>query len=390
MSRFVKKAMDLAPRLEKAQLAALLQAVVSEHELYETSLHSLPSGFVVLDTDHRVIFHNKAAERLVPFHNGFEGSDRPVWLLLHDPDVAQFLRHSLENQETSLTREFALDANSGVKILSFSLMPLVQSHRIAGSMLLVQDVSERKTKENQLRRAESLASLTTLAAGVAHEIKNPLASMGIHIQLLQRVLASGKPLTAETLGHDLDVINEEISRLNGIVVDFLFAVRPMDTTLILGSLNKVVSELAEFLELELEQAGITATLDLTSGDDTVLLDERFLKQALLNLVKNSIQAMPDGGTLLLVTKRTVDALEFRLTDTGKGIPEELLQKIFEPYFTTKDFGSGLGLTLVYKIVKEHSAEIQVNSRPDHGTTITIVFPLPHKTPALLAFDGDAP
>ncbi|MEI8096192.1 MAG: ATP-binding protein [Spirochaetales bacterium] len=389
MSRFVKKAMELAPRLEKGQLASLLASVVAEHELYEASLHSLPTGFVVLDPEHKVIFHNKASERLVPFQKGFEGSDKPVWTQLHDQDVATFLRHALENQETSLTREFVLDANAGPVILNFSLMPLVQAGRIHGSMLLVQDVSDRKNKESQLRRAESLAGLTTLAAGVAHEIKNPLASMGIHIQLLQRTLASGKPLTTDTLGHDLEVINEEISRLNGIVVDFLFAVRPMDTTLILGSLNRVVAEMAEFLEPELAQNHITTTLELTAGDDGVLLDERFLKQALLNLVKNSMQAMPDGGHLVLATKRLSEGLQFRLTDSGSGIPDDLLQKIFEPYFTTKDFGSGLGLTLVYKIVKEHGAEIQVTSKPEHGTTITIGFPYPHKTPALLSFQGDA-
>jgi signal transduction histidine kinase len=152
----------------------------------------------------------------------------------------------------------------------------------------------------------------------------------------------------------------------------------------------VVSDLAEFLAPELEQSHITTELELTTGDDTAQLDERFLKQALLNLVKNSMQAMPQGGKLVLSTKRLTDRLQFRLTDTGSGIPEELMQKIFEPYFTTKDFGSGLGLTLVYKIVKEHGAEIQVTSKSEHGTSITILFPYPHKAPALLSFQGGAP
>ena len=384
MSRFVKKALEKAPRIDKSQLEALLALVVSEHELYEASLHSLPSGFVVLDPGHRVLFHNKSAERLVPFVPGFEGSDKPVWTQLRDSDVADFLRRALETDQTSLTREFVLDASSGPRILSFGLMPLLLEGRIQGSMLLVQDVTERKNRESRLRRAESLASLTTLAAGVAHEIKNPLGSMGIHIQLIQRAIKAGKPLDEATLGHDLEVINEEINRLNGIVVDFLFAVRPMDTTLILGSLNKVVADLVEFLEAELTQAGIRTELDLEKHDDTVLMDERFLKQALLNLVKNSMHAMTDGGKLTFKTKRNGDAMSIQLVDTGAGIPEDVLEKIFEPYFTTKDFGSGLGLTLVYKIVKEHGADIQVNSKVGTGTTVTIAFPPPHRTPALLA------
>jgi two-component system, sporulation sensor kinase E len=385
MSRFVKKALEKAPRIDKTQLESLLALVVAEHELYEASLHSLPSGILVLDTAHRILFHNKAAERLVPFVPGFEGSDKPAWTQLRDADVADFLRRALETDQTSLNREFVLDAPGGPRVLAFGLMPLVLEGRIQGSMLQVADVTERKSRESRLRRAESLASLTTLAAGVAHEIKNPLGSMGIHIQLIQRALKAGKPLDESTLGRDLEVINEEINRLNGIVVDFLFAVRPMDTTLILGSLNKVVAEMVDFLEPELAQAGIRPELQLEKKDDTVLLDERFLKQALLNLVKNSMHAMEGGGKLTFRTKTTADGVTFQLIDTGAGIPEDVLEKIFEPYFTTKDFGSGLGLTLVYKIVKEHGADIQVQSKVGQGTTITIAFPPAQRTPALLGY-----
>jgi PAS domain S-box-containing protein len=388
VSRFVKKALEKASRLDKPQLELLLAQVVDEHELYETSLHSLPSGVVVLDPANRILFHNRAAERLLPLVPGFDASEKPLWTQLRDADVALFLRQALESEQTSVTREFVLDSSGGPRVLSFSLMPLVLEGRIQGSLLWVQDVTERKSRESRLRRAESLASLTTLAAGVAHEIKNPLGSMGIHIQLIQRALKAGK-IDEAALGHDLDVINEEINRLNGIVVDFLFAVRPMDTTLMLGSLNKTVSDVVEFLEPELEQSRVRAVLELTETGDTVLMDERFLKQALLNLVKNSMHAMENGGTLTFRTRASADRVTFALTDTGSGIPPELLEKIFEPYFTTKDFGSGLGLTLVYKIVKEHGADIQVDSKVGQGTTVTIAFPPPHRTPALLDFKGEA-
>ena len=387
LSRFVKKALEKSLRLDKPQLEALLAQVVDEHELYEASLHSLPSGVVVLGPNHHMLFLNRAAERLLPFVPGSETSDKPVWTQLRDLDVAQFLRQALETEQTSLTREFVLSSAAGPRVLSFSLMPLVLEGRIQGSLLWVQDVTERKNRESRLRRAESLASLTTLAAGVAHEIKNPLGSMGIHIQLIQRALKAGK-IDKAGLGHDLDVINEEINRLNGIVVDFLFAVRPMDTTLVLGSLNKTVQDLVEFLEPELEQARVRTVLDLADTGDTVLMDERFLKQALLNLVKNSMHAMETGGTLTFSTRSSTDRITLSLADTGSGIPAELLEKIFEPYFTTKDFGSGLGLTLVYKIVKEHGADIQVDSKVGLGTTVTITFPRPNRTPPLLDFKGE--
>ena len=135
-------------------------------------------------------------------------------------------------------------------------------------------------------------------------------------------------------------------------------------------------ELLEFLRFELQQAGIRLELELLEPSPHIRLDAKYLKQALLNIVKNAIAAMPQGGTLRIETRRKGDTLQLKVSDTGVGIPEENLDKIFEPYFTTREFGSGLGLTLVYKIVKEHQGEIAVSSRPGEGTTFTLSFPVP--------------
>lgn len=390
MSRFIKKALEKLPRLDKAQLGELLKDIVSEHQLYEASLQSIPGGLVVLSSDNQVLFHNKTAERFLGLPLSVETSEKPIWNLPIDREVAEYLRQALTSTEPMVAREFTFDAPNGPRILNFLPLPLMEDGRIQGSMIFIQDVTERKNRESRLRRAESLASLTTLAAGVAHEIKNPLGSMGIHIQLIQRALKNPTPAALATMAKDLEVINEEISRLNGIVVDFLFAVRPMDTNLVLGSVGKVLKDLVDFMDGELEQAHVNVKLSLAPGDDTVLIDERFLKQAFLNIVKNSLHAMPDGGSLTVSTKRTVSGLEVQVSDTGSGIPPELLEKIFEPYFTTKDFGSGLGLTLVYKIVKEHDADIRVTSKVGVGTTVTLLFPWPARTPQLLDFKGELP
>ncbi len=390
MSRFIKKALEKIPRLDKAQLGELLKDIVAEHQLYEASLQSIPGGLVVLSSDNKVLFHNKAAERFLGLQTGVETSEKPIWSLPIDREVAEYLRQALTSPDPMVAREFTFDAPNGPRILNFLPLPLVEDGRIQGALIFIQDVTERKNRESRLRRAESLASLTTLAAGVAHEIKNPLGSIGIHIQLIQRALKNPTSNALATMAKDLDVINEEISRLNGIVVDFLFAVRPMDTNLVLGSVGKILKDLFEFMDEELAQAGVHVKLALADGDDTVLLDERFLKQAFLNIVKNSLHAMPDGGTLTVTSKRTVSGLEVVVTDTGAGIPSDLLEKIFEPYFTTKDFGSGLGLTMVYKIVKEHGADIRVTSKVGLGTSVTILFPWPARTPQLLDFKGEVP
>jgi signal transduction histidine kinase len=172
-----------------------------------------------------------------------------------------------------------------------------------------------------------------------------------------------------------------------IVMDFLFAVRPMDTKLSAQDINQLVSELVDFLHLELEKAQIKIELDFATIP-RIPLDERYIKQALLNLIKNAQDAMPDGGTLRLKTYNTDDHVFLEIADTGTGIPEEIREKIFEPYFTTKDFSSGLGLTLVFKIIKEHNGEITLTSKVGEGTTFILSFPIPQGEKRLLGYNGE--
>jgi signal transduction histidine kinase len=238
---------------------------------------------------------------------------------------------------------------------------------------------------------------------VAHEIKNPLGSISIHIQLLQKAITANGEFF-ETEGDDrvrsksaaarrvfdkyFAVINEEMDRLNRIVVDFLFAVRPMDLEFREGDINALIRELTEFVFYELEAARIECVLELGNDIPPVSMDERFMKQALLNLIKNAQAAMPGGGTLTIRTERGDSELRISVSDTGTGISEENLSKIFEPYFTTRETGSGLGLTLVYKIIREHRGEITVKSREGAGACFSISLPIFQKETRLLAFEGE--
>ncbi len=172
-------------------------------------------------------------------------------------------------------------------------------------------------------------------------------------------------------------------------MDFLFAVKPMDTVLEDGDLNRVIEELLEFVGPELDQAGVTIDARLSPGLPLMRIDPRYVKQALLNLIKNAVAAMPGGGTLTVETVRSGDEVRVRISDTGSGIPDEIMGKIFEPYFTTKPFGTGLGLTIVFKIVKEHFGDISVDSRVGEGTTVTLALPVPQKEKILIDYKGDS-
>ncbi|HKK49358.1 MAG TPA: ATP-binding protein [Alkalispirochaeta sp.] len=388
MRGFVRRALEKLSKLDSEQLEQLLQTVAVENERLAVVLDSMNDGVLVTDEEHRLILVNKAAERLIPLVSGRIIGDRPLWSVIADQDISQFVQTALENNESVTDQEFALDHGGTTRILSCSLIPLVQAGHIRGNILQLVDISEKRGREARLRRAESLASLTTLAAGVAHEIKNPLGSIGIHNQLIQKMVSKLEQDDAERINSYLTVIDEEIERLNRIVVDFLFAVRPMDTKLEDGDLNGLISDLLGFVQYELEQADIEVVRDLDEELPSLKLDAKYFKQAIMNLVKNAISAMPNGGMLRVSTQKRGDQALLRISDNGNGMSSDVRDKIFEPYFTTKDFGSGIGLTLVYKVVKEHMGDISVISKEGHGTTFTITLPLPQREQHLLGWKGD--
>jgi PAS domain S-box-containing protein len=369
-------------------------------------LDSINDGILVCDTEHNLILANKYAERILPLNGDEQGK---LWLAVRDEKVRDFFKTTLQTGDRVEEREFDVEfkGTPGIsRLISISVLPLVRDHQVTGSLIYLEDITEKRGKEAQLRRAENLASLTTLAAGVAHEIKNPLGSLSIHVQLIHKAMEANKEIyyNAHPGGKDspgadphsyfdkldkyINVVNEEIDRLNRIVVDFLFAVRPMNMDFREGDINIVIEEMAEFVRYELEESRIKCVLALDKDLPRLSFDERYMKQALLNLIKNAQAAMGDGGgTLTIKTALRDGQIDIQVRDTGAGIPEGNLPKIFEPYFTTKDTGSGLGLTLVFKIVREHRGEISVKSKCGEGTRFTITLPIPQKERRLITFEN---
>lgn len=385
MRNFILRALEKLEKLDTRQVYNLIYDLANENERIEVVLQSIPNGILVGDGENKTVFANKAAERLLRLHKQ-ESGEEYLWELIGDDELREFIQTSIENDEKVRDREFTLDVHGIQRVLVVSIIPQVKNGEIQGNLILANDVTEKRKREARLRRAESLAGLTTLAAGVAHEIKNPLGSMSIHIQLIQKALGK-QDLDVSAVKSHLEIIDEEVNRLNGIVVDFLFAVRPMDTKLEERDINEIVIDVLELVKVELEQSKIECKRELGNHLPQVLIDEKYLKQAFLNCIKNAIAAMPDGGTLRVRTERKGDMVGVQFIDSGKGISEENIEKIFEPYFTTKDFGSGLGLTVVYKILKEHMGDITVQSKEGEGAVFTLLIPVPQKEQHLLSWKG---
>jgi signal transduction histidine kinase len=388
MSGFYRRALSKLDRLNLEQCRELLVSASQEIFRFDTVLDSLPCGILVCDEKHRLLMANKSALRFLPL-NYTEGG--LLWELIPDEPIANFFQQALGRGNRALEQEMDIHTQgSGTgRLLAISVHPLVEKRKITGSLVYIEDITEKRGREVRLRRAENLASLTTLAAGVAHEIKNPLGAISIHLQLLQKALGKkGKQLKTDTLVDKyFSVLNEEVDRLNGIVIDFLFAVRPMSLELCEGDLNALITGLGEFIRAELEQSNIRLLLELDEKLPPVLFDERYMKQVLLNLIKNAQAAMPNGGLLTIATLGSDSEIRISVCDTGAGISQENLKKIFEPYFTTKGTGTGLGLTLVYKIVREHGGEMAVDSREGEGTDFEIILPVYHKKQRMIDYSG---
>jgi PAS domain S-box-containing protein len=384
MSDFYRRALSKIERLTAGQCRELLVSASAEMVRLETVLDSLPSCILVCDEKHSLIMANKSAMRLLPL-NGTEGG--LLWNLVDDERLAAFFQQTLQSGDRVLEREMDAETQGTRRLLSISVYPLVDKRRITGSLVYVEDITEKRNRETRLRRAENLASLTTLAAGIAHEIKNPLGAISIHLQLMQKKLAINEENADPVISKYFGILNEEVDRLNHIVVDFLFAVRPMLLELREKNINPLIDELAEFIRAELEESRIRLLLELDEKLPPAFIDERYMKQVLLNLIKNAQAAMPNGGLLTIATQTSDNEIRISVCDTGVGISEENLKKIFDPYFTTKDNGTGLGLTLVFKIIREHRGEISVESREGEGTNFEIILPAYQKEMRLIAYEG---
>jgi signal transduction histidine kinase len=227
-------------------------------------------------------------------------------------------------------------------------------------------------QREELRRAERLAAVGRISAQITHEIRNPLNAIGLNAELLAEELEAGKaPEEARQL---VDAISREVDRLNGVAEEYLTFARLPRPSLGRMDLNEVVGSLLGFLAPELKAAGVEVVRELAPGALGVRADEGQLRAVFLNLLRNSREAMPGGGRVTVRTRRSGEAVEAEVADTGGGIPPEVVTRIFEPFYSTKERGTGLGLAFVHQVLTEHGGTIRCESAAGRGTTFTLRFP----------------
>ena len=235
----------------------------------------------------------------------------------------------------------------------------------------------KKQHEQQIQQAEKMASIGELASGIAHEIKNPLAGIGAAIQVLAKELKLDV-----TYREVIDEIMLQLERLDKNTKDLLSFAKPAEVKFLEGDIIEVIRSAIFFIRTQAEKQGIYINEDLEPGIPEINIDPKQMQQVFLNVMLNAVQAMPEGGSLSIVSQVSENIedsqkknVELSFIDTGKGIPKEQLKKIFNPFFTTKHRGTGLGLSICWKIVEKHGGHIEVNSDLQKGTNITIVLPV---------------
>ena len=258
--------------------------------------------------------------------------------------------------------------------------------RFLGAMLVARNLGYLSHVQSTLNYSRKLAALGRLMAGVAHEVKNPLNAMTIHLELLkqkleaQQALQEGRPLKpipaqGVDMNKHLNVISQEIRRLDEVMMGFLKFARPDELRLQPVQLTELISDVVTTVGPEADKNGVTIKVDCSPTLPEINADPGMLRQAVLNLALNACQAMPEGGSLRLACRSNSRKLvEVDVEDTGVGIPPEDLSRIFDLYFTTKEKGSGIGLSMVYRIVQLHDGEVEVQSTPGSGTRFRLIFP----------------
>jgi PAS domain S-box-containing protein len=379
--RLVARLDKLAPESLQAQLLRLAQ----ERGFLETIFQTIQEGVIVIDNDGRLLYANRAAEKLAGFEFA-KVKGRSVMRFLREWDWEHLLDipETMDGWARMVTREIEISYPER-RFLSVYAAPLDEKGLVEkGVLVLLRDVTSDRQQEANAIESERFNAVKLLAAGVAHEIGNPLNALNIHLQLLAREL---RTLPDDEKRGELEnlvsVARVEVERLDTIITQFLRAVRPNKPVLEPEVPTGVLQETLQLLEKDFENRRIAVSVDIPAEIPTVHLDRAQIKQVFFNLIKNALDAMPDGGTLKVVFSVGDVFVEIAFMDSGGGIKSEDMGRVFEPYHTTKATGTGLGLMIVQRIVEEHGGEIEVLSKPGEGTCFKIRLPRSERRVRLL-------
>ena len=363
--------------LDSVNLANLVQRLARERGLFEEIFNTLQEGVLVITPDGAIEYANAAAHQLIGLGDD-DLAGETLWRFV--PGLRPSLNAAIDEAATAklpvVAREFELTypepRTVRLYMVPFSGVGRGAPPRFA---VILTDVTREKQSTERRIEDERNSSVLLLAAGVAHELGNPLNSLTIHLQLLERKLKKLKASKdAEGLTDSVRVCRDEVARLDGIITNFLDAIRPRPPDLAETNLSYVLTEVLRFQQREFADRGLVVEAETPATLPPVMADRNQLKQVFFNLTKNAMEAMKPGGRLKIKSRADDDSVYLLFGDSGAGIKQDDLVRMFQPYHTTKPGGHGLGLMIVQRIMREHGGQVGLESKEGVGTIVTLQFP----------------
>lgn len=382
---FLEKIVTRLDRVEPGEVQQIVSRLIREKGLLEQVFEALQEGVIVLDPRGSIDFVNRAACQFF----GLDAEKAPGQLLASQVRGLDWEMIGRPGRTISRDLEVFYPEN---RYLNFYLSPIESVDgeiETVGYVMLVRDLTRTRAEVEEVLESERLNALTLLAAGVAHEIGNPLNSLDIHLQLLERRMRKLAAGDRKLMEEHLSTARGEIKRLDSILKQFLHAVRPSVPKRESCDIRQLAKDSVKLLEPELSTRRISVELDFEKQLPAASLDGAQFQQVFYNLLRNAYQAISgDDGRITIRARHNDFEFVVIIEDNGSGISPEHMGSIFEPYRTTKASGTGLGLLIVRRIVREHGGEIAVESEENHGTRVIIHLPRVERTVRLLGAPQD--
>lgn len=375
---FLEKLVAKLDRVDPAVVQSIVDRLLKEKGFFVQVFEALREGVILLSADGLVNFTNAAACRFFGL-DAEQSSGKRLGELIRGMDW-----QAMMEEDTVVSRDMEVFYPER-RYLHFYLAPIHDRELRAGYVMIVNDVTSERAETEATIESERLGALTMLAAGVAHEIGNPLNSLGIHLQLLDRKIRKLEAGERQQLEGHLATARQEIQRLDLILKQFLQAIRPSNLRRAKVQVTQLCRDTLKLLEPELAERGIQVALDFSDDIPILDLDAVQIQQVFHNVLRNAAQAIRSdaGGCITVAMAHNDYELQVQISDNGSGIPPEQMGVLFEPYRTTKEGGTGLGLLIVRRIIREHGGEMEIESREGSGTRVSFYLPLAAKKARLL-------
>jgi len=372
--------------LDSVNLANLVQRLARERGLFEEIFNTLQEGVLVIDPEGTIEYANESAHSLIGVsEDDLEGGI--LWKFLPGlrPSMGTEMEHEDGVSPVIASLEFELTYPKP-RTLRLYMVPFRAGTREVKRryVVILSDITRDKEATGQRIEDERTSSILLLAGGVAHELGNPLNSLTIHLQLMERKLKKLKANSeSDSIAESVKICRDEVQRLDGIIKNFLEAIRPQVPDLSETNLADVLSEVLKVQKQEIADRGIVIEAEASASLPVVMADKNQIKQVFFNLTKNAMEAMQPGGKLRIRSGIDDESVYLLIGDSGTGIKQDDLVKLFQPYHTTKTGGHGLGLMIVQRIMRAHGGQVGIESKEGVGTVVTLQFPRKDKRVRML-------